>query len=212
MFGQLDYTIMGYRAMAIPPGNTILELLSGFKNARPSEEDMHEYARTIGMSDRQFDRLICGEIPITDDIAVKLSPLAPPSFWLTLQSQYNMDIQAIKNEFYDEVVFCSKILAHDTAKTVRTSQSGARIDEVWEEKEAEYYGRVTGYKVVVKSWVHKSGGKEPYRTELCAVVFNNGQTKYVPLRYVRLINMLGLEVKKVGDGLTLVTASQAEGE
>lgn len=196
MFGQLHYTITGYREMAIPPGNTILELLTGFKNAIPSSEDMHEYARTIGMSDRQFDRLICGEIPITEDVANKLSPLAPASFWLDLQKAYDRDVKAVENEFYDEIVSCSKILVHDTAKTIRTSQSGARIDEVWEEKEAEYYGRVTGYKVVVKSWVHKSGRKEPYRTELCAIVFNNGQTKYVPLRYVRLINMFGLELKK----------------
>ena len=71
-----------------PPGDTILDLLEEFGWTR------EEFARRLCYSLEHTNRLISGDVPITEDAALRLSSVlgSNEEFWLEREAQYRNDL------------------------------------------------------------------------------------------------------------------------
>lgn len=69
---------------AVPPGASLQEILEERGISQAS------FARTIGMTEADFDDLIVGNTPITKEISVVLERVlsVPSHFWLNLERNY----------------------------------------------------------------------------------------------------------------------------
>lgn len=87
----------GNKTIAVPPGETIIELMDDRKISRA------ETAKAIDMSISQFNRLLEGTIPVTPRIASKLEKFfgVMAYFWLNLEAIYRGDIAKIAKEKHD---------------------------------------------------------------------------------------------------------------
>ena len=80
--------------IAIPPGETIKELLSD------RHMNHEEFAIKMNMSEEHINRLINGEVRLTTEIAVRLEAVLGPSagFWNRLEAVYRDKIIKIEAE------------------------------------------------------------------------------------------------------------------
>ena len=84
----------GKSTIAIPPGETIVEMMDDRKIARS------ELAARMNMSEQQLNRLLDGKVPVTPQISSKLEKVfgIPAYFWLNLEAIYRKDIAKIARE------------------------------------------------------------------------------------------------------------------
>lgn len=84
----------GKSTIAIPPGETIIEMMDDRKIARS------ELAPRMNMSEQQLNRLLDGKVPVTPQISSKLEKVfgIPAYFWLNLEAIYRKDIAKIARE------------------------------------------------------------------------------------------------------------------
>lgn len=83
-----------HSTVATPPGATIQEQLTS------KGLTQNELATRIGLSQDQLDRLIKGELQLTNELALKLENAlgVPAQFWINLEAVYHKKIQQIQQE------------------------------------------------------------------------------------------------------------------
>ena len=92
---------------AVPPGMTIKEVL----------EDHHmtqkELAARLGLSEKHISKLINGEVPLTQDVAIRLERVLDieASFWNGLEAAYREAILKVEyeNSIDEEINFAKPI-------------------------------------------------------------------------------------------------------
>ncbi len=84
----------GKNTIAVPPGETIIEMMDDRKISRA------ELAEKIDITLTQLNRLLEGTAPISPVIASKLEKIfgVPTYFWLNLEAMYRKDIAKIAKE------------------------------------------------------------------------------------------------------------------
>ncbi len=84
----------GKNTIAIPPGETIIEMMDDRKITRS------ELASHMNMSEQQLNRLLNGKVPVTPQISSRLEKVfgMPAYFWLNLEAIYRKDIAKIARE------------------------------------------------------------------------------------------------------------------
>lgn len=84
----------GKNTIAIPPGETIIEMMDARKITRS------ELASHMNMSEQQLNRLLDGKVPVTPQISSRLEKVfgMPAYFWLNLEAIYRKDIAKIARE------------------------------------------------------------------------------------------------------------------
>lgn len=89
--------IRSKNTIAIPPGATIKEQLIDRKMSQK------EFASKMGMSEKHINKLIDGDVALTDDVAIRLEMVLglPARFWTNLESIYR---EKIKKAQLDELV------------------------------------------------------------------------------------------------------------
>lgn len=80
--------------IAIPPGATIKELLQDLKISP------NKFAKRINISEEDMDKLINGDIPLTEDIAnrIEFASGVPAEFWNKLEKKYRKKLAMIDAE------------------------------------------------------------------------------------------------------------------
>ncbi len=80
-----------YADIAIPPGETLLEMLD------VNDMTQAELAARIGFSKKHINKIIKGEAPITAETAVKLENIfhLSASFWTNLEANYRETLARI---------------------------------------------------------------------------------------------------------------------
>lgn len=78
---------------ASPPGNTIADVLEAEDISR------EEFARSVGLTQKQTKELLCGEITIDENLAERLHQSIGPSvvFWTVRETKYRENIDRIQN-------------------------------------------------------------------------------------------------------------------
>lgn len=91
---MLRMTVKNDAIIAIPPGTTIKELLQDQKISQK------KFAERINLSEKDMDRLINGEMPLTEDIANRLEFAigVPAEFWNKLEKNYRKKLAMIDAE------------------------------------------------------------------------------------------------------------------
>lgn len=76
----------------VPPGATISELMYSLGMSRP------EMAEQLGISRKQMDALILGDLELSHEIACELAYITkvPVTFWVRCESQYRKGFAAGK--------------------------------------------------------------------------------------------------------------------
>ncbi len=100
--------VIGKMTVAIPPGETIKELLDD------RGISLKEFAYKMNASEKFILKLINGDISIDSDIAKRLEMIlgVPESFWINLENIYQEDLIKVRNENEmdsDEEVCVTKI-------------------------------------------------------------------------------------------------------
>ena len=96
--GVLVMVEIGENTIAIPPGETIKEMLA----------DRHmtqkEFAARMDYSAKHISKLINGEAALTQETALQLEIVlgATASFWNGLEAAYREDLQRVKQEQFSE--------------------------------------------------------------------------------------------------------------
>lgn len=80
--------------IAIPPGATIKEQLEDKKMTQK------EFAHRMDISEKHVDKLINGEVQLTNDVALRLEFVLgiPARFWNNLESLYREKLAQVKAE------------------------------------------------------------------------------------------------------------------
>lgn len=75
--------------VAIPPGETIREVADSLFITKT------ELATKLGITTKQLDNLLDGEIPITNEIAIDLENITGVDrlFWINLEDNYQLDLK-----------------------------------------------------------------------------------------------------------------------
>lgn len=76
------------RPFAIPPGETIKEQMA---SQHISQKD---FAAHMGMSLKRLNNLINGDVPITQEVAIRLEMIlgVPATFWIRLEKIYRVKL------------------------------------------------------------------------------------------------------------------------
>lgn len=84
----------GKKTIAVPPGETIIEMLDNRGITRAS------FAGMMGTTVTRLDRLLEGTIPVSPSVASRLEQIfkVPAHFWLNLEAGYREDIANIAKE------------------------------------------------------------------------------------------------------------------
>lgn len=85
---------IGVDTMAIPPGETIKEMLEDRSMTQK------EFAIRMNYSEKHISKLINGEAALTQETALRLEIVlgVPASFWNGLEAGYREDLQRVKQE------------------------------------------------------------------------------------------------------------------
>jgi HTH-type transcriptional regulator / antitoxin HigA len=85
---------MSENYIAVPPGTTIEEQLEIGGITK------QEFVNKMGMSERFIDELIDGNVPLTDEIAIKLEKVLGGAayFWNNLEKGYREDLAKVNEE------------------------------------------------------------------------------------------------------------------
>ena len=86
--------LAGRTNIAIPPGETIVEQLERYGM------DRSKFADLMSMSHEEIERLIDGQMILSQEIAAQLEQtLGPPAqFWMNLETIYREDIGKVQKE------------------------------------------------------------------------------------------------------------------
>lgn len=100
--------------IATPPGATIREQLDG-RGMR-----QNEFAKRMGMSEKQISQLINGEVGLTHEVALKLEAVlgVPAGVWNSLEAIFREKEAraAAENEMDEEIILSKKYPYNDMAK------------------------------------------------------------------------------------------------
>lgn len=85
---------IGVDTIAIPPGETIKEMLED------RQMSQKEFAARMNYTEKHISKLIHGEAALSQETALRLEIVlgAPASFWNGLEADYREDLQRVKQE------------------------------------------------------------------------------------------------------------------
>lgn len=117
----------GTNTLAIPPGETIKELLT--------EQGMNqkEFAKRMGLSEKHVSHLINGKVHLTIDVAVDLEYVLGPSakFWMSLEANYQEDLLKAKTEnSIEEIKLLKQFAYSDMARKGLVPKSKIEAEQI----------------------------------------------------------------------------------
>jgi HTH-type transcriptional regulator/antitoxin HigA len=92
--GEKKLYPLGDTDWAVPPGETLLELL---EERGMSQRDL---ARRTGLSPKHVNKLLHGLVPLSADVAVRLERVTglPANFWNRREANYRSDLERIRSK------------------------------------------------------------------------------------------------------------------
>ena len=92
--GEKKLYPLGEKDWALPPGETLLELL---EERGMSQRDL---ARRTGLSPKHVNKLLHGLVPLSADVAVRLERVTglPANFWNRREANYRSDLERIRSK------------------------------------------------------------------------------------------------------------------
>ena len=119
--------VWGNNIVAIPPGDTIKEMIN---DRRISQKEL---ATMLEITEKHMSKLINGEVRLTPEMAIKLSIVlgVTSDFWLSLEAQYRESLMMIEAEssIEDELEIAEKFPIFDMEENgwVAASSSGVEL-------------------------------------------------------------------------------------